>query len=165
MKWWTRPTGLFSLRRSGSRETSTFGLTALTRLATARKVKDWVREAYFGGISRFSRPYWQLHRWFLTDNTLKALQELNHLYNSCYYICPRVEAGRNTSAVIPASRKRRREGNPVVSEETVMYGYESSATLATDRLQYKLQTRPLVREGAPRRGAKQFSGKIKGKVR
>jgi hypothetical protein len=30
-----------------------------------------------------------------------------------------------------------------------MYGYESSATLSTDRLNYKLQTRPLVREGAP----------------
>jgi hypothetical protein len=44
-----------------------------------------------------------------------------------------------------------------------MYGYESSATLATDRLHYKLQTRPLVREGAPRRRAKQFSGKMKWK--
>jgi hypothetical protein len=32
----------------------------------------------------------------------------------------RVEAGRNTSTVIPASRKRRRKGNPVVSDETVM---------------------------------------------
>jgi hypothetical protein len=30
-----------------------------------------------------------------------------------------------------------------------MYGYESSATLSTDRLQYKLQIRPLVREGSP----------------
>jgi hypothetical protein len=29
-----------------------------------------------------------------------------------------------------------------------MYGYESSATLTADRLHYKLQTRPLVREGA-----------------
>jgi hypothetical protein len=29
-----------------------------------------------------------------------------------------------------------------------MYGYESSAILTTDRLQYKLQTRPLIREGA-----------------
>jgi hypothetical protein len=27
-----------------------------------------------------------------------------------------------------------------------MYGYESSATLTTDRLHYKLQTRPVVRE-------------------
>jgi hypothetical protein len=40
---------------------------------------------------------------------------------------------------------RRRKGNPVVSDETMMYGYESSATLTTDRLHYKLQTRPLVR--------------------
>jgi hypothetical protein len=46
-----------------------------------------------------------------------------------------------------------------------MYGYESSATLTTDRLQNKLQTRPLVRQGAPRRRAKQFSGKIKEKVK
>jgi hypothetical protein len=44
-----------------------------------------------------------------------------------------------------------------------MYGYESSATVAIDRLHYKLHTRPLVRQGAPRRRAKQFSGKIKGK--
>jgi hypothetical protein len=42
-----------------------------------------------------------------------------------------------------------------------MYGYESSATLTTDRLHYKLQTCPLVRKGAPRRKAKQFSGKRK----
>jgi hypothetical protein len=59
---------------------------------------------------------------------------------------PRVEASKNTSTVIPASRKRRQKGNPVVSGETVMYGYESSATLTTHRLYYKLQTRPLVRE-------------------
>jgi hypothetical protein len=32
---------------------------------------------------------------------------------------PRVEAGKNTSTVLPASRKRRREVNPVVSGETV----------------------------------------------
>jgi hypothetical protein len=51
-----------------------------------------------------------------------------------------VEAGKNTSPVIPASRKGRRKGNPVVSDETVMCGYESSATLTTDRLDYKLQT-------------------------
>jgi hypothetical protein len=77
----------------------------------------------------------------------------------------RVEAGKNTSTVIPASRKRRRKWNPVVSDETVMYAYESSATLTTDRLHYKLQTRPLVREGAPKRRAKQFSGKRKKKTK
>jgi hypothetical protein len=59
-----------------------------------------------------------------------------------------LKAGKTTSTVIPASRNRRRKGNPLVSDETVMYGYESSATLTTDRLQYKLQTRPLVREDA-----------------
>jgi hypothetical protein len=41
----------------------------------------------------------------------------------------------------------------------VIYGYVSSATLTTNRLHYKLQTRPLIREGAPRRRAKQLSGK------
>jgi hypothetical protein len=60
---------------------------------------------------------------------------------------PRVKAGKNSSTVIPASRKRRRKGNPVVSGETVMFRYESSATVTTDNLHYKLQTRPLVREG------------------
>jgi hypothetical protein len=45
-----------------------------------------------------------------------------------------VEAGKNISTVIPASRKRRRKGNPVVSDETVICGYESSATLTTNRL-------------------------------
>jgi hypothetical protein len=46
-----------------------------------------------------------------------------------------------------------------------MYGYESSATLNTDRLHYKLQTRLITREGAPRRRTKQFSGKRKEKVK
>jgi hypothetical protein len=63
------------------------------------------------------------------------------------------------------SRKRRRKGNPEVSDQTVMYGYESSVTLTNDNWHYKLQTRPLVREGAPRRRAKQFSGKRKKKVK
>jgi hypothetical protein len=45
-----------------------------------------------------------------------------------------VEAGKNTSTIIPASRNRRRKGNPIVSDETVMHGYEPSATLTTDRL-------------------------------
>jgi hypothetical protein len=33
---------------------------------------------------------------------------------------PRVEMGKNTSTVIPAGSKRRRKGNRVVSDETVM---------------------------------------------
>jgi hypothetical protein len=74
-------------------------------------------------------------------------------------VVPHVEAGKNASTIIPANCKRRRNGNPVVSDEIVMYGYESSATLATD----KVQARPLVREGTPRQRAKQFSGKKKGK--
>jgi hypothetical protein len=37
-----------------------------------------------------------------------------------FILClPRVEAGKNTSTVIPASCKRRQKGNPVVSGETV----------------------------------------------
>jgi hypothetical protein len=37
-----------------------------------------------------------------------------------FILClPRVEAGKNTSTVIPPSRKRRQKGNPVVSGETV----------------------------------------------
>jgi hypothetical protein len=78
---------------------------------------------------------------------------------------PRMEAGKNTSTVIPASRKRRQKRNPVVSDETVMFGFESSVTLTTDTLHYKSQSGPLVREGAPRRRAKQFPGKIKEKVK
>jgi hypothetical protein len=76
-----------------------------------------------------------------------------------------VEAGKNTSTEISASRKRRRKGNLVVSDEIKMYGNESSVTLTTDRLQYKLQTLPLVREGAEKRRAKRFSGKRKEKVK
>jgi hypothetical protein len=42
------------------------------------------------------------------------------VYVLCAFIlCTRVEAGTNTSTVIPASRKRRQKGNPVVSGETV----------------------------------------------
>jgi hypothetical protein len=37
-----------------------------------------------------------------------------------FILClPGVEAGNNNSTVIPASRKRRQKGNPVVSGETV----------------------------------------------
>jgi hypothetical protein len=37
-----------------------------------------------------------------------------------FILClPRVEADKNTSTVIPASRKRQQKGNPVVSGETV----------------------------------------------
>jgi hypothetical protein len=44
-----------------------------------------------------------------------------------------------------------------------MYGYESSATLTTDRLHYKLQTHPLIGESATRQRANQLSGKRKEK--
>jgi hypothetical protein len=40
-----------------------------------------------------------------------------------------------------------------------MYGYKSSATLTTDRLQNKLRICPLVREGAPKRRVNQFYAK------
>jgi hypothetical protein len=39
------------------------------------------------------------------------------------------------------------KGIELVSGETVMDGYESSATLTTDRLHYKKLTRPHVRGG------------------
>jgi hypothetical protein len=76
-----------------------------------------------------------------------------------------VEAGKNTSTIISASRKKRRKGNPAVSGETVMYGYESPATLNIDKLHYKLQTRPLVSEDAPRQRSRQFYGKRKEKAK
>jgi hypothetical protein len=82
----------------------------------------------------------QIPAWFLKIEHGRLLQDR--------WTKRRVESGYNTSTVIPASRKSRRKGNPVVSDETVMYGYESSVTLTTDRLHYKLQTRSLVR-GAP----------------
>jgi hypothetical protein len=37
----------------------------------------------------------------------------------CVLCLPRAEAGKKTSTVIPASRKRRQKGIPVVSGETV----------------------------------------------
>jgi hypothetical protein len=46
-------------------------------------------------------------------------------------VIPCVEVGWNTFTVIPASCKRQWKGNPVGSDETVMYGYKSSATLTT----------------------------------
>jgi hypothetical protein len=36
----------------------------------------------------------------------------------CVLCLPRVEAGKNTSTVIPASHKRRRKGSPIVAGET-----------------------------------------------
>jgi hypothetical protein len=109
-------------------------------------------------------------------NTTMAQQQRKHVFCAvsveliqagqvCASQYLRVEAGKDTSTVIPVSLKRRRKGNPVVSDETVIYSHESSATLTTDRLQYKLQIHPLVREGAQRRSAKQFSGKRKEKVK
>jgi hypothetical protein len=106
---------------------------------------------------KYAHPSW-------TDVILNydATFSLRYQCGECF---PHVEAGKDTSTVILVIRKRRRKRNPVVSDDTVMYGYESSATMATDRLHYKLQTHPLVREGAPRRRVKQFSGKRMEKVK
>jgi hypothetical protein len=90
---------------------------------------------------------------------------LVYKYKVINTLYPPVETGKNTFTIISVSRKRRRKGNPVVSDETVMYGYESPATLNIDRLHYKLQTRPLVRKGAPSRRSNQFSDKRKEKVK
>jgi hypothetical protein len=83
-------------------------------------------------------------------NCLRPLQHRDrgfesHWRHGCLCVYPTCRRVR-ISTVIRPSRKRRRKGNSVVTGETVMYGYESSATLTTDRLHYKLQTRPLVRE-------------------
>jgi hypothetical protein len=41
------------------------------------------------------------------------------MFVCAFILCiPRVEAGKNTSTVIPASRKRQQKGIPVVSGET-----------------------------------------------
>jgi hypothetical protein len=106
--------------------------------------------AYFQTIEEFSTRSSICHR-FVGRVPVALEQTLISLRTAT--------SGCNTSTVIPASRKRRQKGNPVVSDETVMYANESSATLTTDRLHYKLQTRPLVREGAPRRRAKQLPAK------
>jgi hypothetical protein len=60
-----------------------------------------------------------------------------------------VEAGKNTSTIIPVSSMRRRKENPVVPDEIAMYGYESSATLTTDRLQIANYRPVLSLERAP----------------
>jgi hypothetical protein len=42
------------------------------------------------------------------------------MFVCAFILClPRVEAGKNTYTVIPASRKRRQKGNAIVSGETV----------------------------------------------
>jgi hypothetical protein len=74
--------------------------------------------------------------------------------NFHFFIDPRVEAGKNTSTVIPASRKRRQKGNPVVSDETVMHAWPLTDLTTNYRL-------VLVREGTPRRRAKQLNGERK----
>jgi hypothetical protein len=101
----------------------------------------------------------------LWDECGKESGRLLENYLSCFKngrSWTRVEAGKSISTVIPASLKRRQKGNPVVSGETVMYGYESSATLTTDRLHYKLQTRPLQR-GRPKTKNKAIFRQKKGK--
>jgi hypothetical protein len=103
-----------------------------------------------------------------------ATEQIQRLF-TCHgntYVGSRVEAGYNTSTVVPASRKRRRKGNPVpgvylghpvpggykygdlalqVGEVsrigTMKYVLEPCWTaLAKTSSNSKLQTRPLVRE-------------------
>jgi hypothetical protein len=54
--------------------------------------------------------------------------------------------------------KLREPGPPVwgVSDETVEYGYSFWATRTIEWLRSKLQTRPLVREGAPQKQDRKF---------
>jgi hypothetical protein len=68
---------------------------------------------------------------------------------------PRVETGSNTSTV--ALRIVGGDEKGSLKSETVKYGRESQGTRTRERLclegpaAYKLQTRPLVREGAPQK--------------
>jgi hypothetical protein len=100
------------------------------------------------------------------DGSLRPYSRISRPEPPCFLqssSCPVWRRVKIFPPLIPASRKRRQKGNLVVSDETVIYGYESSATLTTGRLHYKLQIRPLVRECAPRRRAKQLFGKGKEK--
>jgi hypothetical protein len=124
--------------------------------------------AYDGRMNRLCK--YMISNFFFTtahaDLASTACKGIHHnllpfFYDISNLLTPCVD----TSTVIPVSRKRRRKVNPVVSDEIVMYGYESSTTLTTDRWHYKLQSHPLVREGAIRRRAKQFSHKRKEKER
>jgi hypothetical protein len=62
--------------------------------------------------------HWVSHR---TKNMRNCDENIRELLISSLLTSP-WEAGDNTSTVIPASRKRRRKGNPVVSDETLVYG-------------------------------------------
>jgi hypothetical protein len=55
-----------------------------------------------------------------------ALAIITYIYTHTYIHIwlDRVEAGKNTSTVIPASHKRRQKGNLVITDETVIYGYD-----------------------------------------
>jgi hypothetical protein len=53
---------------------------------------------------------------------VKLTTHLHLVPKSSLLPLPRVEAGKNTSTVIPASRKRRRKGNSVVSGDVRGYG-------------------------------------------
>jgi hypothetical protein len=75
---------------------------------------------------------------------------------------PRVEAGKNSSSVIPATRKRRRKGNLSVSDETAMYGYKTSATLTTDITLQNTDPSSCQR-GGPKTKGKQIFRQKKGK--
>jgi hypothetical protein len=51
----------------------------------------------------------------LDQNTKNSVHYLSSYFKRHLEFVPRVEADKNTSTIIPASRKRRQEGSPVVS--------------------------------------------------
>jgi hypothetical protein len=55
------------------------------------------------------------------------------MFGSCKNASP-CEGGLEYFHRDPASCKRQRKGDSVASDERVMYGYEASVTLTTDRL-------------------------------
>jgi nitrate reductase beta subunit len=61
----------------------------------------------------------KLAEWALSPDAKLYMNNKKRNNKSFNFCRPRVEAGKNTSTVIPASRKGRRKGNPVVLGETV----------------------------------------------
>jgi hypothetical protein len=75
---------------------------------------------------------------------IRVFRDSDHRQIALKYYRPVLSSNcYNNKAVVPASHKRRRQGNLL---QRLLYGYKSSATLTTDRLHYKLQTCPMVRE-------------------
>jgi hypothetical protein len=63
---------------------------------------------------------WKVSYWYAASvRTFTGWLFESYIIGNIFYRVTHVEAGKNTSIVIPASRKRRQIGNPVISGETV----------------------------------------------